>query len=163
MGSMAQRARQGQGAASQLPPAFPATHAFQCHHSVHAPPWSTWGHTHGHRGQDRAAGTPGSPHSPGAGFSVTSDWGTAGTKLLGKARRAELLCLGTLLLVPMGIQSSLPVGWAMPCAVHHSPFCLAPDSYLCPHTERKKWGTQPGCTTWLHTHTPTEPRIPPWC
>lgn len=38
-------------------------------------PWGAWGHTHGHRGQDRAVGNPGSSPSPDVGFSVIIDWG----------------------------------------------------------------------------------------
>lgn len=130
-----------------------------------SPPWGTWGDILGHRGQDRAGGTPCSPPSPNAGYSVTSDWGTAETELLGRGRgrRAEPLCLGS-----AHGRSGPACLWAgvVPPAVHRRCLWLPPDSPLCPHTEGRNGGTQPGCTAWvpdvcarcvcphMHIHTP---------
>lgn len=116
----------------------------------------------GAQGKDRAAGTPGSPPSPGVGYSVTSDWGTARTELLWRGRRAEPLCLGTLLLVPM----EGPVCGPGLCPLPHTTAPLAASRLTCVPSHRgRKQGTQPGHTAWvpdvcarcvcprMHTHT----------
>lgn len=116
----------------------------------------------GAQGKDRAAGTPGSPPSPGVGYSVTSDWGMARTELLWRGRRAEPLCLGTLLLVPM----EGPVCGPGLCPLPHTTAPLAASTLTCVPSHRgRKQGTQPGHTAWvpdvcarcvcprMHTHT----------
>lgn len=116
----------------------------------------------GTEGQDRAGGTPGSPPSPDVSYSVTSDWGMAGTEGERKRKKSKTTVWG----VPMGslVQPACGPGLCpLPCTTGPSG---CPQTHPCALTRRKEMGGtarmyMDGCQMYvphvcphMHTHTP---------